>query len=168
MKALGNLPVQLVLAPRQTIRYEGELYECRGRAHDKRRHLIFEADNQFRVQFTDHEILQLQKDERLEILGRADAESARLVADGRKPLRNFDSATAAEKAAVERILKYIRKWESLGCPARAEASLRPIIAEVSEAEKDNAAPSPRTLCHKLAVWVNSGGDIDTLLPATSS
>lgn len=136
MKALGRYAVHLVFAPTQTIRYEGELYQYRGRASDKKRRHIFEADSKLRVQFTDREILDLQQEEKLEILGRAEAESARLVADGLKPLRNFDIATDAEKAAVDRILNYIRKWEYLGCPPRTDASLRPIIEEVAEDKRN--------------------------------
>lgn len=167
MKSLSPTGVRLVFPPMQVIRYEGQLYDYRGRARDRQRRHIFEADDKLRVDFADDELLGLQHEQKLEVLGRAEAESVRLVADGRKPRPNFDSATPEERAAAERILKYIRKWEVSGCPPRTKRGLTPLIRGTAQAERDPAPPSTRTLCRKLAAWIESGGDIASLLPATS-
>ncbi len=166
MKSLGAFNVHMVFPPKQVIRFEGQLYDYRGRARDKQRRHIFEADNRLRVDFSDSEIMDLQHHGKIEILGQAEAESARLVAEGKKPLPNFDSASPADRSAARMMHKYIRRWESAGCPARTEG-LAPLIAEVAKAERDPKPPSPRTLCRRLAAWVESGGDINSLLPTTS-
>ncbi len=167
MRSLGHSRVNLTFPPGQVIRFESQLYEYRGRARDRQRRHIFEADDRLRADFSDSEILELQHARKLEILGRAEAESVRLVADGRKPRPNFDSATPEERAEAERILKYIRRWEALGCPSRTERGLAQLIRHVADAERDSHPPSPRTLCRWLAGWIESGGDVDSLLPATS-
>ena len=167
MKSLGASAVHLVFPPAQVIRFDSALYEYRGRARDRQRRHIFEADNKLRIDFSDGEILEFQHDRKLEILGRAEAESLGLVAGGRKPRPNFDSATPEERAEVERILKYIRRWEALGCPPRTGRGLAPLIHDVAYTTQDPEPPSPRTLCRKLARWIESGGDVDSLLPATS-
>lgn len=164
MKSLGSHNVHLIFPHKQVIRFEGSLYEYRGRARDKQRRHLFEADDGLRVDFSDHEIMGLQHKEKLEILGRAEAESARLVAEGGRPLPNFDTAAPEERAHIARLLKYIRKWEASDCPPRTEASLRLLIADVAHEENDPKPPSPRTLCRKLALWVESGGDVASLLP----
>ena len=139
MKSIGPSTIHLVFPPKQVVRFEGQLYDHRGRARDRQRKHIFEADDGLRIHYSDAEILQLQHERKLEILGRAEAESARLVAEGRKPRPNFDSAMPEEKAGAERMLKYVRMWENLGSPPRTPAALGPLIREVAHAERDPAA-----------------------------
>ena len=164
MKALGSHNVHLIFPPKQVIRFEGNLYEYRGRARDRQRRHLFEADDALRIDFSDHEIMELQHKEKLEILGHAEAESARLMSEGRRPLPNFDTASSEEKVETTRLLKYIRKWETWGCPPRTEACLRPLVALVADEERDPRPPSPRNLARKIALWVESGGDVASLLP----
>ena len=166
MISLGQTTVDLNFPPTQVIRVDGQLYDYRGRARDKQRRHIFEADNRLRVDFSDREILSLQHERKLEILGHAEAESARLVGEKRKPRPNFNSATPEDRAKVERLLNYIREWEARGCPPRTREGLAPLIRDVADKTADQAWPSPRTLCRKLALWIKSGGDVNPL-PATS-
>ena len=73
MISLGQTTVNLNFPPTQVIRVDGQLYDYRGRARDKQRG-CFEADNRLRVDFSDREILSLQHERKLEILGHAEAE----------------------------------------------------------------------------------------------
>ncbi len=97
MKSLGSFGMHLVFPPKQVIRFGEELYDYRGRAHDKNRRHVFEADDRLRVDFSDEQVMDLQRRSMLEILGHAEAASARLVSAGRKPLPNLDSASPAEQ-----------------------------------------------------------------------
>ena len=76
---------------------------------------------------------------------------------------------------ARRRLDYIRGWERAGYPSRTHDGIEAAVRRVFEARQANgaklvdaAAPSTRQVLRWISTWVNSGGDIDMLVPQSTN
>jgi putative transposase len=163
MRSLGDIPFRLDIPPEQQVWYDGRVWTYRGRAADRERRLLFDDPDGIVRDLSDREVLDLQAERALRLMGAAEAAAFAREARGRKPWTVFDACDEDERGRVARIRKYIRAWELAGRPSRTPEELAPIIAATAEAEGDRAPPSVRTLQRHLAKWVENGRDPESLV-----
>ncbi len=165
-----NLPVG------QWIELDGKLLRFARRGRDRDRRLIFEGLDDVPADMTDAELLELQfgKERRLRLLSEADA-SDRLEQVG-KPRMCIERSDEAANDETCRRHDYVRAWELAGCPSRVDnAVMREVVETAYEMRKaqgatpvEAKAPSVRGVLRWISDWVNSGGEIEALVPQWSN
>ena len=154
----------------QWIDLDGKLMRFDRRGRNRERSLVFEGTDGVPADLTDAELLALQQEmpPRLRLLTSEEV-SDRMNDVGRARVTVLDSARDSDKARVR--LEYVRGWERAGRPPRTEANLVPVAAGVhaalrasSREEVDTNPPCARQVLRWIKHWVDSEGNIDTLVP----
>ena len=156
----------------QWIELDGKMLRFTHRGRDRSRRLVFAGLDEVPADLTDAQLLELQfgSERRLRLLSQAEA-SDRLEEAGKSRLciQRSDEATSDRTCCH---LDYVRAWECAGSPPRVDGDMmREIVEAAHQMRKAQGskpieahAPSVRSVLRWISDWVNSGGDIEALVP----
>lgn len=176
MKSFGKLKPRVNLRIGQHVDLDGRLLRFRNRGRDKEHRLVFEGADGVPADMTDNELLAMQASGRLCFL--TEAEVLEREAPPGRPRAILASSDAADGEEARRRLDYVRAWERTGRPSRTEAAIGPIVVNEFERRRESPrpgsqimerqAPSPRHVLRWISEWLNSGGDIESLVPQNAN